>query len=201
MTWDGENRYGGGVGAKIGLKEDGKRLLEWMDSKQIAIDLSHASDYLIDDIFNTIDKKGYKIPVLASHSNMRSVTAMARNLPDELAVEIIRRKGLMGMNFFCHFSGGKNAKDLLKHIEHAFMLGGQNALCMGADFFCDADAPSIKAKYNSTMFFYEELANSSCYPHFFAMAREGLNLKEKELQAISYKNAETFLSALFKTKS
>lgn len=201
MTWDGENRYGGGVGAKIGLKEDGKRLLEWMHSKQIAIDLSHASDYLIDDIFNTIDKKGYKIPVLASHSNMRSITAMARNLPDELALEIIRRKGLIGMNFFCHFSGGKNAGDLLKHIEHACMLGAQNALCMGADFFCDVDAPSIKDKYNSTKCFYEELPNSSCYPYFFSMAKQALQLKENEIQAISYKNAENFFSTLFKTKS
>lgn len=199
MTWDGENRYGGGAGSKIGLKEDGKRLLEWMEGKQIAIDVSHASDYLIDDIFNTLDKKGYHIPLLASHSNMRAITAMPRNLPDELVLEIIRRKGLIGMNFFCHFSGGKNAIDLLKHIEHAFMLGGQNALCMGADFFGDSDFPIIKEKYNSDKCFYEELGNSSCYPLFFTMARQGLQIKEKEIEGLAYKNAQTFLSSLFST--
>jgi Zn-dependent dipeptidase, microsomal dipeptidase homolog len=73
LTWNLENRLGGGCGSQIGLKEDGKRLLEWMHEKKIAIDLSHASDFLIDDIFNFLEKKSLNIPVMASHSNMRSI--------------------------------------------------------------------------------------------------------------------------------
>ncbi len=196
MTWDGENRFGGGVGSKTGLKQDGLRLLEWMDQKQIPIDVSHASDFLIDDIFNTIDKKGYTLPVIASHSNMRYITDMPRNLPDELASEIIHRKGLIGLNFFCHFSGGKTPTDLLTHIEHAFALGAQSALCLGADFFGDIDFPYIKEKYKSDKCFYEELGNSSCYPRFFDMIRQGLQIPEVAIEKIAYSNADSFFKEL-----
>lgn len=192
LTWDGENRYGGGVGAKVGLKEDGKRLLEWMDGKHIPIDVSHASDYLIDGILNTIDRKGYTLPVIASHSNFRTLSSWPRNLPDEFASEIIRRKGLIGLNFFCHFSGGTQAVDLLKHIEHAMGLGAQNTLSLGADFFGDEDFSHIKTKYNSDKCFYEELGNSSCYPYFFTMVRAGMKLHEDLIENIAHKNAESF---------
>ncbi|MBU6149632.1 MAG: membrane dipeptidase, partial [Verrucomicrobia bacterium] len=37
LTWNLENRLGGGCGSRIGLKEDGKRLLQWMDKKKIAV--------------------------------------------------------------------------------------------------------------------------------------------------------------------
>lgn len=197
LTWDGENRYGGGVGAKVGLKEDGKRLLEWMNNKHIPIDVSHASDYLIDDILNTIDKKDYTLPVIASHSNFRAISPWPRNLPDEFAQEIIRRNGLIGLNFFCHFSGGKQAADLLKHIEHAMMLGAQNTLCLGADFFGDADFPHIKTKYNSDKCFYEELGNSSCYPYFFDMVRAGMKAQEDLIEKIAHKNAASIYQSVF----
>ena len=44
MTWDGENRFGGGVGASTGLKRDGQLLLSWLSSRRIAIHLSHTSN-------------------------------------------------------------------------------------------------------------------------------------------------------------
>ncbi|MCI0382028.1 MAG: membrane dipeptidase, partial [Chlamydiae bacterium] len=88
LTWNGENRFGGGVGSFKGLKKDGEHLLEWMDQKGIAVDFSHASDFLAYDILNHIEKKKLSIPVMASHSNFRSIQNELRNLPDELAKEI-----------------------------------------------------------------------------------------------------------------
>lgn len=193
LTWDGENRYGGGVGSSIGLKEDGKQLLEWMNERQIPVDISHASDYLAYDIFNLIHKNNMSLPVLASHSNMRAISPMARNLPDEVIKELIERNGLIGINFFRHFSGGKDPRALSYHIHHALSLGAEDVLCCGADFFEDADPIYIKQKYNSAECFYQELGNSSCYPHFFDILKEELSLEEKILEKISYKNAYRFL--------
>ena len=194
LTWDGENRYGGGIGSPTGLKEDGKRLLESMNEKQIPVDISHASDYLAYDIFNLIHKKNMTIPVLASHSNMRAITPMARNLSDELIKELIHRKGLIGINFFRHFSGGKQARALSEHIQHALSLGAEDVLCCGADFFEDADPSYIKEKYKSTDCFYQELSNSACYPHFFDILEEELSLQKSIIEKIAYKNAHAFLT-------
>ena len=135
MTWDGENRFGGGVGSRAGLKSDGVELLTWVSGKRIAIDLSHTSDHLAYEILDHIDKKGLRVPVMASHSNFRAVTDRARNLPDTIAREIIARKGLIGINFFAPFIHSTDPLALAAHVAHGLSLGGEKALCFGADFF------------------------------------------------------------------
>ena len=73
-----------------------KVLIDYLSDKKIAIDLAHTSDQLAHDIFNYTAQRNYKIPILASHSNFRSVYPNNRNLPDELVKELIARKGLIG---------------------------------------------------------------------------------------------------------
>ena len=84
ITHHHENRFGGGNYSTAGLKPDGKVLIDYLAGKKIAIDLAHTSDLLAYDILNYIDQKNYAIPVLASHSNYRSVYPNRRNLPDDL---------------------------------------------------------------------------------------------------------------------
>lgn len=198
LTWDGENRFGGGNGSTKGLKEDGKQLLRWMNGKKIAVDLSHTSDALAHDILSFIDKHSLNIPVIASHSNFRSVAQAARNLPDELAKEIIRRKGIIGFNFFSPFIGMDHPHNLLKHLEHGMKLSGEEALSFGADFFCDADFPIIKEKYKTDLFFFDEFSNSSKYPHILGMFQHHLGLSPTHLKAIASDNALSFILRLWK---
>lgn len=196
LTWDGENRFGGGNGSKIGLKEDGQMVLQWMHEKKIAIDLSHTSDYLADDILNYLDKKSLSVPVIASHSNSRSITNKERNLPDFLIEEVIKRKGLLGMNFFAPFVG-KEAKHLIKHVEHILALQGEDTLCFGADFFPDLSSDYVQKKYGFPTCFFPELNNSSCYPTVFTLLKEHLNLKDAFLQKVANENFLNYISRLF----
>ena len=198
LTWDGENRFGGGVGAKVGLKTDGKKVLDWMDKKQIAIDLSHCSDFLAHDIFNHIDKQSLQIPVLASHSNFRFITPRERNLPDEFALEIIRRKGLIGINFFKAFIGENKFQNITKHIEYGLKIGGVHSLCFGADFFCDHDSMGLEQKYGNEAGFFAEMGDSSCYPRTLELLQEKLSLPDAILEGIAYKNAKNFCEELYK---
>ncbi len=69
LTWNTENRFGGGTYCDVGLKEDGKKLLDWMAKKNVAVDVSHACDRLIEEIFSYVEEKKYRIPVIATHSN------------------------------------------------------------------------------------------------------------------------------------
>ena len=114
LTWNTENRFGGGALTRTGLKDDGKRLIDYLYQKGIAIDFSHTSDHLAFDMLDYFDKQGIDPIVLASHSNMRKVANFPRNLPDDLAKEIIKRKGLIGLNFI-RFLVGRDSTDHFSH--------------------------------------------------------------------------------------
>ncbi len=158
LTWNEENRFGGGAATNIGLKEDGKMLLKWMSGKKIAVDLSHASDALGKDIIREIET--VEITPVASHSNFRSVCSHPRNLPDRLAKAIAKSGGLIGLNMVRHFLGSKGPEDVIAHIKHAQKLGIENHLCLGADFFGEIDAEKAHMK----PYFFEGFSTSACYP-------------------------------------
>ena len=187
LTWNMANRFGGGSSASIGLKKDGESLLEYLSGKKIAIDLSHTSDALAYDILNFIDKKKLKLTPIASHSNFRKVVNRNRNLPDELAREIIRRGGVIGFNLMHRFLGD----DPLKHIEHALSLGGEDHLCFGADFFFDGDLSSLQIPFGP--FYDDRFRDATCYPKLLELFSEKLS-KEK----IAYKNLASFLARMRK---
>jgi membrane dipeptidase len=197
LTWDGENRFGGGVGSKVGLKEDGKRVLEWMDGKQIAIDLSHTSDFLADALLNYLDKKSLEIPVIASHSNARKVEPKERNLPDFLIQEIVTRKGMIGLNLFAPFIG-KTKERLASHVEHFFNLGAEKHLSFGADFFPDLSFDYLLKKYQSDIGFFPEIGNSSCYPYLLSLLQNRLDLKETQIKNLANGNFFSYISLLKK---
>ena len=103
LTWNGENRFGGGSSTKVGLKPDGLRLLEYLAGKKIAIDLSHASDPLAADIIEAIDKKKLALIPIASHSNFRVITPVLRIYLIQLHVQSLKEKGLSGSTFSAIF--------------------------------------------------------------------------------------------------
>ena len=188
FTWNHENRFGGGNASKTGIKPDGISLLKWMDGKRIAIDLSHTSDALAHDILNTLDKYRLNITPIASHSNFRKVMDNPRNLPDPFVLEIIRRNGVIGINFLRLFVGSNGPDDFLRHIEHAEQLKGLDHLCFGADFFYDGDSPPELDHLKP--FFYEGFDNSSCYPRMVQLLRK--KLPEEQIEKIAYKTLAKF---------
>lgn len=186
LTWNQENRFGGGAESKVGLKKEGTTLLRHLSGRGIAIDLSHASDKLAEDILNTIEKKNLELSVMASHSNFRKITKQLRNLPDEIAKEIIHRKGIIGINFFGKFL--ETPITLYEQIDYGLKLGGENALCFGADFFYDADFSSLLHHG-----FLEGLQDASVYPHILHSLEKNMKLSKPQIEAIASKNALNFI--------
>ncbi|GAB4339893.1 MAG: dipeptidase [Flammeovirgaceae bacterium] len=193
LTHHDLNRFGGGNYSKYGLRRDGEILLNYLHNKKIAIDLSHTSDALANDILKYIDKQELDVPIIASHSNFRTIWKHNRNLSDELVKEIINRQGLIGINFLRSFINTDHQEALLRHILYAFEKGADKNICFGADFFCvKHDAIPERVPY---YFFAHE--NASKYPSILkALEKEGLS-KEK-LQALSYQNAMNFIKRLWK---
>ncbi len=177
---------------KVGLKPDGKALLEYLNEKGICIDLSHTSDALADNILNYIDKKGLKITPIASHSTFRTVCHHPRTLPDNFAKDIIRRDGLIGLNFVKAFIGKKCPDDFMRQVDYAYSLDALNHFCFGADFFYEKDMPI--ALHPFIPFFYNRFGDSSCYPDLLDYL--GKNYPKAELEQIAYKNFANFLQRM-----
>lgn len=135
LTWNGENELGRGVRApgKGGLTAFGRRAVEELERNHIIVDLSHASPELFYDAASMA-----KRPVVATHSNAKSVCKNARNLTDEQFNAIHRSGGLVGLNLYKGFLNDDPDKadmtDVLRHAEHFLSLGGEDALAIGADW-------------------------------------------------------------------
>jgi microsomal dipeptidase-like Zn-dependent dipeptidase len=189
LTHHGENRFGGGNSTSAGLKEDGKALLNYLNGKKIAIDFSHTSDALANDILDHLSKFNLDIPVLASHSNFRKIFDHPRNLPDDIAKEIIKRKGVIGINFLRAFINNTNSEAIYDHILHGISLG-PNSICFGADYFYTDSHPDQSRK----PFFFKEQENAACYPSLLKRLSE--KVSPDLLEGISHKNAIDFIGRL-----
>jgi len=186
MTWNHENRFGGGAATQIGLKADGRVLLEELHQQGIAIDLSHASDPLAYEIIDFIEGRNLDIRLIASHSNARHIVDVPRNLPNDIAVEIFKRGGVVGLNLYHKFVG-ENAEWLPKHLAHWLELGGENHIAIGADFFYDQDH-----EFGANPFF-NHYQNASCYGTLCDLVHKELRLDRSLLEKFAFRNALEFI--------
>lgn len=191
LTWNTENRFGGGALTGGGLKEDGRRVVDFLCEHGIALDLSHASDRLAYDLLNDIDRRGLKISVIASHSNMRAIANFPRNLPDDIVKEIVRRGGVIGLNFIRYLLGRESPNFFAKHLDHLLLLGGAKSVCFGADFFYPGDVPLGKPVEE---LFFSAFDNASAYTHILELLKSQLSLPHEVLEDLCYNNALNFIS-------
>ena len=132
MSWNYENRYATGAvcAQERGLTGEGRRMVKCLLDQNIIMDVSHLSDAGVEDILSMTDK-----PIIASHSNVRALCDHPRNLRREHICEIIRRGGIIGVNFYQPFMGeGSGLKDLLRHMDYILNLGGEKSVVLGGDF-------------------------------------------------------------------
>ena len=115
----------------LGLTEFGKNLVKEMNKKGIIIDLSHISVQGFWDALE-ITKK----PVIASHSCVKKLCNHPRNLSDEQIKAIIKKRGVIGVNFYADFLWEENCTTdkIIEHIDYIIDLGGEENVGLGSDF-------------------------------------------------------------------
>lgn len=199
LTWISENRFGGGNGATKGLTEDGRVLLEYMNERGVPVDVSHASPRLAHDIMDTTYARGWQLPVLASHSPYAGIKEIPRNLPDEIALEIARRQGVIGLNVMCRYMVGDAPQSFVDQIVYARELGVLGAQALGADYFYAGDVPGDMRPPDPD--FYDDFGDASTYPALLEAVRHGAELDQATLDAIAHGNALRFMRRVLEGQS
>ena len=135
LTWNGPCELGDGtdVSRGRGLTSFGKTAVMEMERLGIAIDISHAGESLFWDTAQVVSG-----PLVASHSNAQHVCSHRRNLSDEQIQELLRRRGLIGLNFHRPFleedPERANFFSIIRQAEYFLSLGCQDILAIGSDF-------------------------------------------------------------------
>ena len=101
LTWNYPNElaYPNGMeGKDKGLTARGWEFVEWMQAHGVIVDTSHLNDQGTRELLERTER-----PIMASHSNARSIKEHTRNLPDDLLRFYGEKGGIIGLNFSRNF--------------------------------------------------------------------------------------------------
>lgn len=136
LTWNYANEISSGIldtsSKDNGLTTFGKKVIQNMNDLGMIIDVSHISYKGFWDVCEFSNK-----PIIASHSNARTICNNIRNLDDKQLKSIAEKEGIVGINFYPPFlSDSENAHitDIVRHIEYIAALIGIDYIGFGSDF-------------------------------------------------------------------
>ena len=96
------------------MTAQGREFVKTAQKMGMIVDLSHISDDGFWDVIDITD-----LPVIASHSNSRTICNHSRNLTDEMFRAICGTGGVAGINLYSEFLGSNADLDAVcDHIFH-----------------------------------------------------------------------------------
>lgn len=132
LCWNFDNLLCGAAnGRGGGLTEKGTQYVKRMQELGVAVDLSHASEKTFWDAAEIAAR-----PIIAGHSNSKTICNNKRNLTDAQFKELVRCGGVAGINLCPEFlkeGGDASIDDIVRHIDHFMELGGEKTVCLGGD--------------------------------------------------------------------
>ncbi len=143
LTWSRRNYLAEGCcnaselkDIKGGLSELGRETVKLMEKLSLFVDISHLNDEGYGELMDMVTA-----PVIATHSNARSVHMNYRNLTDEQIIKLAGHGGIMGLNAYESIVGADPYEDpipkMCDHLEHVIQLVGDSHAGYGFDL-CDS---------------------------------------------------------------
>ena len=131
-TYNRRNLIGDGCmeAADGGLSRLGYEFVAEVNRLGVLLDLSHAGRRTIVD--GIAVSKG---PVAITHTGCRALADLPRNTSDESLKALADKGGVAGIFFmpFLRVSGQPHAEDLVRHLEHAVNVCGEDHVGLGTD--------------------------------------------------------------------
>ena len=126
-----DNELGGSLHgvSRAGLSEFGREVIRRADELELIIDIAHASPQMVRDVLAMTDR-----PVILSHGGVKGVCDTARNLGDELMIEVASRGGLLGIGYWEGAVCDISPEGIVDSIRYAIDLVGADHVALGSDF-------------------------------------------------------------------
>ncbi len=197
LTWNYNNKFAHAQSKnpEKGLTEEGKRVIEVMNELGMIIDVSHLSDRSLADILEISTA-----PIIASHSNCRTLCETKRNLTDEQIIAIAKTGGIIGMNSYPAFIDRNVERQtldrLVDHVDYIVKLVGVDYVALGFDFMdylIDTSATDVL----SGIPHLNELKNHSDIGNLINKLSDRGYTKE-DIELITHKNAQRVFRAILK---
>lgn len=137
LTWSNRNDIADGINEEAtgsGLTLFGKQVVAEMNRLGMLVDVSHISTAGFWSVIETSTK-----PIIATHSNAKSLCSHPRNLNDEQIKALTQNGGLAGITFAGQFleEDWRNAciESVYKHIDYMLnLIGNDDHIGFGSDF-------------------------------------------------------------------
>jgi membrane dipeptidase len=132
LTHLANNELGGSSSPLMGdrpLTPLGREVLEAMAASGTSVDLAHASHRTLRDV---AEHRGARL--LCSHTGVAGAAPMWRNLGDDELRLVASRGGVIGIIYATVYLGGGSLGDVVRHLEHALDVAGEDAVALGSDF-------------------------------------------------------------------
>jgi membrane dipeptidase len=132
LTYNIANTLGHGsmVPENGGLTEFGRAAVEAMNVAGIVVDLSHSGEQTCLDALAVSNA-----PILLSHTGCRAISDLPRNKTDAELRLTAESGGIVGIYFmpFLREDGQARAVDVVRHVEHAINVCGEDHVAFGSD--------------------------------------------------------------------
>jgi membrane dipeptidase len=132
LTYNRRNLAGDGClePADGGLSRTGREMVERMNGLGILVDLSHSGRRTALDAI-----EASKAPVAITHTGCAALAALPRNKTDEELRRLADKGGVAGIYLmpFLRTQGQPMAEDVVRHIEHAVRVCGEDHVGIGTD--------------------------------------------------------------------
>jgi membrane dipeptidase len=132
LTYNRRNLMGDGClePANGGLSTLGRELISELERRHLLLDLSHAGPRTIAEGIAAARK-----PLAITHTGCRALVDVPRNTHDAELKALADKGGVAGIYFmpFVRESGQPRAEDLIRHLEHAVRVCGEDHVGLGTD--------------------------------------------------------------------
>jgi membrane dipeptidase len=128
-----------------GLSAAGRAVAERALTDGMLLDVAHASDATFDDLAAVAEAHG--APLVDSHTGMRALVAIDRNLDDARVRRVAATGGVVAIDAHGGHVGSipgeaPTVDDVVAHVLHALSVAGTEHVALGSDFAGGIVAPS-----------------------------------------------------------
>lgn len=131
-----DNALGGSLHgqANAGLTAFGRDVVDQVVARGLVLDLAHSSERVARDVVAMTD-----IPLVVSHTGLRSACDVHRNFPDDLMAEIVANGvdqggGVIGIGYWADVTCDDSPDGVARVIMAAIAALGEDHVSLGSDF-------------------------------------------------------------------